>query len=349
LQEAHNIETETKLKNIILGSLAAVCATVFISVSAMAVNPNGFPSGEHFNLNIHGKKDNFSCPAPYAGPDYNGENHQGEYGDYKCVADDGLANCITWEWKYSGSIFIPVSDAKKDIQILMESGKSGGKGKKNIALSNVLKVTDPCSADFDNDAAVIELPPNENGYRVYARALATPTDDPSLTIEDAGVNFLEDGSGNVLYFLGSIDGNSVDSTLNKTFTRTKGKSKATDIASLFEFSGDVCYLDALDCPDEPANPCFEELLCCADLNEDLIYDICELREDANVDGVIDSFDLCTDNDVDGDGNIDDFVEEIGTCKHYESEWVFNIADFVQYFWNLDNNGLKLLQIRFYPN
>ena len=29
-----------------------------------AVNPNGFPSGEHFNLNIHGKKLDFNCPEP---------------------------------------------------------------------------------------------------------------------------------------------------------------------------------------------------------------------------------------------------------------------------------------------
>ena len=26
------------------------------------VNPNGFPSGPHYNLNIHGKKDGFNCP-----------------------------------------------------------------------------------------------------------------------------------------------------------------------------------------------------------------------------------------------------------------------------------------------
>ena len=26
------------------------------------VNPNGFPSGQHYNLNIHGKKAEFNCP-----------------------------------------------------------------------------------------------------------------------------------------------------------------------------------------------------------------------------------------------------------------------------------------------
>jgi hypothetical protein len=37
------------------------------------------------------------------------------------------------------------------------------------------------------------------------------------------------------------------------------------------------------------------------------------------------------------------------CNEYVDEWVFNIGDFVEYLWNLDNNGVKLLQVRFYPN
>ncbi len=38
------------------------------------------------------------------------------------------------------------------------------------------------------------------------------------------------------------------------------------------------------------------------------------------------------------------------CAMYtDPVWVFNIADLVQYFWSLDTNGSKLVQIRFYPN
>ena len=37
------------------------------------------------------------------------------------------------------------------------------------------------------------------------------------------------------------------------------------------------------------------------------------------------------------------------CNHYEDTWVFNIGDFVEYLWSLENNGVKLLQVRFYPN
>ena len=37
------------------------------------------------------------------------------------------------------------------------------------------------------------------------------------------------------------------------------------------------------------------------------------------------------------------------CKSFAAEWVFSIADFVRYLWGAENRGLKLLQVRFYPN
>jgi hypothetical protein len=33
---------------------------------------------------------------------------------------------------------------------------------------------------------------------------------------------------------------------------------------------------------------------------------------------------------------------------YEDEWVFDIDGFNEYWWDIDNNGLKRLEIRFYP-
>ena len=111
-----------------------------------AVNPNGFPSGEHYNLNIIGKKDSFNCPEP----------ELDENGDIV----------------YGNVVFVPQNGT--DIQIVMQSGK----GKKAAAVYD-LQVTDPCTAVFDGDAAVLQLPKNDKGYRVYARALATPTNDPS--------------------------------------------------------------------------------------------------------------------------------------------------------------------------
>ena len=33
---------------------------------------------------------------------------------------------------------------------------------------------------------------------------------------------------------------------------------------------------------------------------------------------------------------------------YHNKWVFDIAEFLEYFWDYDNKGVKLLQVRFYP-
>ena len=51
--------------------LSAAVVAAFTAVPAYAtqpgqtVNPNGFPSGEHYNLNILGKKDVFACEQQY--------------------------------------------------------------------------------------------------------------------------------------------------------------------------------------------------------------------------------------------------------------------------------------------
>ncbi|WP_415911572.1 hypothetical protein [Neptuniibacter sp. QD37_11] len=39
---------------------------------------------------------------------------------------------------------------------------------------------------------------------------------------------------------------------------------------------------------------------------------------------------------------------VGTCKSWENEWIFNIADFVEYIWGIDNKGSYNIQVRFYP-
>ena len=69
--------------------------------------------------------------------------------------------------------------------------------------------------------------------------------------------------------------------------------------------------------------------CCIDNEGDGIYEDCE-------DKVLDED--CPEG----------YVDVEAYCRSYTGEWVFNIADFVTYLWDTDNNGLKLLQVRFYP-
>lgn len=257
------------------------------------VNPNGFPSGEHFNLNIIGKKEGFVPPV----------QEYDEFGDPI----------------YGNVVFVPQDG--QGIELYMQSGKG-----RKIAGVTELQVIDN-AAGFDGDGAVLQLPNNSAGYRVYARALATPTDNPWMTISPSLVA-VEDDAGNDLLYLGLVTDNGFESADGVTLTRTKGKSTAVNITGLFEWTGDVCYFT------QPDGTSTQTQKCCLDGDLDGIYDVCE--EPVVVDGIV----SCSSIEFD---LLDLF------CVSYADEWVFNIGDFVEYLWSMDNNGSKLIQIRFYPN
>ena len=250
------------------------------------VNPNGFPSGDHYNLNIIGKNPNFTCPEP----------ELDEFGN--------LA--------YGNVIFVPENGS--DIRIFMQSGRKGKT--KTGELITGLQVIDPCTAPFDGDEAIVQLPANEHGYDVYARALAKPTDNPYMTVSPELVA-VEDEVGDTLVWLGAVSLDGVFTQTTETFTRNKGRSTAIEITNLFMWSGMVCW-------DAGCDSCTATAFC-----------------------------------RDGEGNYTPKIEG-ETCPEGSTEvtlycrtyaiptWVFNIGDFVTYLWNTDNNGLKLLQVRFYP-
>jgi hypothetical protein len=39
---------------------------------------------------------------------------------------------------------------------------------------------------------------------------------------------------------------------------------------------------------------------------------------------------------------------VASCKTWTDEWVFNISDFVDFIWGIDNKGSYNIQVRFYP-
>jgi len=266
---------------------------------------NGFPSGPHYNLNIIGKKDTFSCPPQ-------------EY--------DANGAPI-----YGNVIFVPEvtqndSSLQDPTQIYFESGLKGPKSAPTIT---ELQVRDRCTGFLTTGSATILLPKNDAGYDVYARALAKPTNNPNVMINPSLV-WLQDELGNDLYYLGTLGSVNYFSWGTNTFYRKKGKSPGLDITPLFEYSGEVCYLAApLDYTGYTKKP-----LCGLDTNSDGIYEDIVLVDYARYQttGCPPSYVLIP----------------TGYCRTYSESWVFNVADFVQYLWGLDNNGVKLLQIRFYP-
>lgn len=142
-----------KNKYIIATMLAAimVLSVVAFVPGALAGKPqnvmewsNGFPSGEHFNLNIHGKKDNYVC---------NNSEEAEPFGNSIFVPLNGLSEINFFSNKKSPAEDITVLDP----------------------CAAPLETT-----SGDSDPALIQIPANEV-FQVYARILGTPTikkDDP---------------------------------------------------------------------------------------------------------------------------------------------------------------------------
>lgn len=280
---------DTRNKKIAAGLAAAF--TVAMASQVLADKPhdvvlwsNGFPSGPHFNLNIHGKKDDYNCDSSAGG----------------------------------GSVFVPeYGDSEIDF---VQNKKSS---------LTELTVHDKC-AYFDGDPALVQLPKGE--YQVYARILGKPQKEgeprevvfyPKLveacddTLTD-GDDFSDsvDCTDSFLLGTGVVTSGGVFDLDSQELIRSKGRSKAVDVTSLFQWSGYAC---------------------------DQVYDV-------NGNGEIDLGDL-EGVDLNGDGVVDGADLELyltTSCTLFDSAWVFDIADLVVYGWDYKNNGSKLVQTRFYP-
>ncbi len=308
-------------------------AAALISAPALGDKPanvieksNGFPSGPHYNLNFNAKNSEFQCPpAQY----------------------DELGNQL-----YGNVIFMPREQGNDAVTVLMESGK---KGPKSAPTTSTLEVTDWCTESFaddggsgEGDAAMLRLPKNDAGYRVYARVLGKPGDGATAFTAVPDLVAVEDEFGNDLLYLGLVTDNGFESA-SGTLYRTdggKGKSapKATDITGLFEWSGEVCYVQpdaaTLYCGD---GLCQTEQLCCTDADGDGAYDSCDALASVGVD---DGTGLLTCPITNEAGEV--YLATTAECRSYTSEWVFNIGDFVTYLWDITNDGAYHVQVRFYP-
>jgi hypothetical protein len=282
-------------------SLLLLFAVMFVASTSIAQANSGFPSGQHYNLNIIGKKADFTCPA--AEYDLNG-------------------NLI-----YGNVVFVPETGTGSQIQMV------SGKGKTASTFTE-LKAIDPC-AGFDGNPARIQLPRNDAGYRVYARALAKPTDTPETATMSLtpGLSFVQDETSTDLVYIGLVTANGFDTSYQ--VTRLKGKSPTVNLSDMFKWAGTVCYKFP------PVNDlgALEQGF--------LLTPMCWV--DANVVGGDTLYNygdsiLAPTNGICSSGVLQDLY-----CQTYSEQWVFNIADLVEYFWSLDTNGSKLVQIRFYPN
>lgn len=358
----------------LLGVVCFVLAISSITMAGMDGKGNGFPSGPHFNMIIHGKPDTFPCPPPKYYYSYNGTLVE------VCPeGTEGTTCSLTTTQIYGNVINVPRDWGNGPISILMESGR---KGPKSNPSAIELEVTDWCTEDIDGDAAVLRLPQDPDGYAVYARILGKPGDagDPNFRFTSRELVLVEDEFGNNLLGLGLITPTGTVDFAGNVLTRWdtsktgKGVQKARNITEIFEFTGKVCAINDQatfcatgGCSDGPlvccvpfqevgnGNTTLEEAKYCYDVTVEpplpALFAACEkLSIDTTGDQVPD---VCaptiTYKDADENPVETTNVCTVATqCKNFVNEWIFNIADFVNVLFGIDPEGSYNVQIRFYP-
>lgn len=364
---------ERSIKLSLLGGLAVVFVLGLAAPPIFAGNNllgNGFPSGPHFNLNIHGKKDNFTCPAAK----YEVTNSGTSGVPVGTIVEGSCPAGATCQQVYGNVIFVPRGWGNGPIEILMESGRKGPKSNPD---TTELEVTDWCTKDLDGDAAVLRLPKDLDGYAVYARILGKPGDggDPTFKFTSRELALVEDEFGNDLLGLGLItETGIVDFAGNEltrwdTGTKGKGVQKAKNITEIFEFTGQVCAINDQDafCADADPACTAGPTVCCVPFQDDgsggleetnegctdpglVGFAACVNQIDTNSDSIPDDCPVTiTYQDADGNSVETTNVCDVTTqCKGFEDEWIFNIADFVNVLFGIDPDGSYTVQIRFYP-
>jgi hypothetical protein len=319
----------------------AVCVTATVTVmmagNGLAGKPidvvmwsNGFPSGPHFNLNIHGKMDNYNCDSTAGG----GSVFVPEYGDSEIDFVQNKKSSITELTVHDkcgtfdgdpAVVQLPAGEYQVYARILAKPQKEDEPRevifypKLVEACNDTLSVLDINGdgvidlSDLDTDAdGVPDLDLDGNGV----------VDDADLALYYAFPDAI-DCTDSFLLGTGVVTSGGVFDMDSKELIRTKGGSKAVDVTALFQWSGYAC---------------------------DQTYD-------TNGNGEIDLGDLDTDGDgvldldLDGNGVVDDADLALYldmSCSYLDSAWIFDIADLVVYGWDYKNNGAKLVQTRFYP-
>jgi len=279
---------------------------------------NGFPSGEHYNLNIHGKN-----------ADYVGDPTPGGKSVF-------ILEYNTEDYPTSTIQYVQNKKASLD----------------------TLTVLDPLAEPFDDDPAKVQIPYEAKGYYVFGRILAKPNNGkeklasniilyPNEVVEACNDTDPENPEfpdytecpDDPLLALGLIVGpNLYDATpeeyvrFDSAVTKGRGKSKATDITKLFTYTGWVLD-ETLDTSGDGA----------IGIDDIPVADYGEMmpgeNKDYNNDGI--------ENDADVEAWLLDMELE-GKAWYFENEWILNIADLVITEQGLENDGTKLIQIRFYP-
>jgi hypothetical protein len=297
---------------------------------------NGFPSGPHFNLNIHGRE-----------LDWTGTPEPGGNSVYVGITGESTIEYV------SNKMAKNTADASQFELYAIDP------------LAECFAGGDPARVYLPYNILVNDESVSAQGYYVFGRILGKPNNGsedapssimiyPTFVVQSVNCTGTEEAFGDLLedpenaeLALGLITskGNLFGASLEgyERFPapepiKGKGKSKATEITQLFKWSGYVTDNTSLDTNvNDPVNPGVPD----GHLDE---YDVPLVPWDGSgpdtlPDGVIDEAELI---------NWLDWLVSIGEAVYYPDEWIFNIADLVIAGQTVVNDGTKLFQIRFYP-
>ena len=319
---------------------------------------NGFPSGPHLNLNIHGRDMGWNGCEDVTG------DPQGLGGNVNAPID-GAGN-ITF-----------VSNKKSSI--------------------DNMTVWDNCTENVhasDIDPAVVQLPKNDDGYYVYARILGKPNNGgggmasnitltPNLDVLTmcndnstnplVGFDALLECGGNGILPLAVIDNGGITNTTGfelerwETTGKGKGRSLALDVTDRFTWSGTACN-ESLDStapfgsitladfdvtnstggdPDGVVNGTDVERLL-----DDLLISTDPVMTWQEIMIAVTGFEdgVITGDPLDDTSTFFAFLTLINECVVADGDnpiWVFNAADLVIHGLEVENNGATNTQLRFY--
>jgi hypothetical protein len=321
---------------------------------------NGMPSGEHETLVIHGKNESFACA--------------------ECDPSIGQCNVVNIpEYRTATIKYVSGKKVKIDELTVFDScaGFSGPNDSAEVWLpyeqNGYWVFARALGKPGKNDEERYIIFENES---LEAYPLLTDVSNPSEVILGLGMItrqgvFKATTTGELYRFDGDGD-------------KGKGKSQGIDITDMFLWSGLVFHPD-LDVNGDGVVDEMDVIAdnCTGDANYDGIietseFDIWALAhpdpDDVNGDGLINELDVIADTceyDADADGVIsydgdydeasfpdcefevwlqDNTVNELGDplWEYYGEEWVFTIADLVYLNQVVTNQGIKNVQIRFYP-
>ncbi len=340
-------------RNVALAAVAFFAVTLGLSflTPALAAKPqqtiemsNGFPSGEHHNLNIHGKKDGFSgCDEVGGSSIFMAEYGTGtiEFVSNRKASLESLTAIDKCAEQFDGTsakVQLPYEDDGYYVfwRILAKPNNGNTGDASSVMLYPNMDLLSLCN-DNDGTGQVIE------GFDEF-----TSCDDQNAEgISPLGVITRD---GKIL----DPDGDELQ-RFDDTNTKGKGKSKAIDITDMFLWSGVACE-DTVDRDGDGFITLADFDVTTDGVNNEPngivdIFDITAL-------GLADSFALI---DVDGDGIVEspdngsgtdellELLKLIPECTVFEEPtWIFTIADLVIHGFDYENNGSKLTQIRFYP-